>query len=79
MPQQRAEPRARASGLLDPGGQADAPLAVACLLALPPGEADAALERRAAQPGASFASARHALLLGLCTSALQVQPSRFCA
>ena len=67
------------AGLLDPGERDDAPLAVACLLALPPGEAEAALERRAAQPGASFASSRQALLLGLCTSALQVQPSRVCA
>lgn len=67
------------TGLLGPGERADAPLAVACLLALPPGEAEAALEQRFAQPGASFAFSRHALLLGLCTSALQVQPSWACA
>ena len=66
-------------GLLDPGARVDAPLAVACLLAMPPGEAEPALERWAAQPGASFASSRRALLLGLFTCSLQVQPTLVCA
>lgn len=60
--------------LLAAGTSGDAPLAVACLLALPPAEAEAALHRHAAAPGAGFAAARRALLLGLFASALQALP-----